>query len=124
MRTLSQFDSDTAADVMIEIATPLTNIIGDEKFVSELRKTMPKGEHTQIEVVRFALQKIVVLLPILLKTHREDTYAVLAPFAEKSVAEIGTQNFLVTLNQIRQLVQDKETVDFFKSWVGGATSAS
>lgn len=119
MRIFSELSTDEALEVVLQIAQPITNLIDDEAFVKEMQKVMPKGETTRIAMQRFGLAKIVKLLNIALKQHREDVYAVLAPFNGLTVEEIGKQNFLITCKQVYALVNDKGFVDFFKSYLGG-----
>lgn len=119
MRIFSELSTDEALEVVLQIAQPITNLIDDEALVKEMQKAMPKGEMTRIAMQRFGLAKIVKLLNIALKQHREDVYAILAPFNGLTVEEIGKQNFLITCKQVYALVNDKGFVDFFKSYLGG-----
>ena len=119
MRIFSELSTDEALEVVLQIAQPITNLIDDEAFLKEMQKTMPKGETTRIAMQRFGLAKIVKLLNIALKQHREDVYAILAPFNGLTVEEIGKQNFLITCKQAADLLNDKGFVDFFKSYLGG-----
>lgn len=119
MRIFSELSTDEALEVVLQIAQPITNLIDDEALVKEIQKTMPKGETTRIAMQRFGLAKIVKLLNIALKQHREDVYAILAPFNGLTVEETGKQNFLITCKQVADLLNDKNFVDFFKSYLGG-----
>lgn len=119
MRIFSELSTDEALEVVLQIAQPITNLIDDESLVKEMQKTMPKGETTRIAMQRFGLAKIVKLLNIALKQHREDVYAILAPFNGLTVEETGKQNFLITCKQVADLLNDKNFVDFFKSYLGG-----
>lgn len=119
MRIFSELSTDEALEVVLQIAQPITNLIDDEALVKEMQKAMPKGKTTRIAMQRFGLAKIVKLLNIALKQHREDVYAILAPFNGLTVEEIGKQNFLITCKQVYVLVNDKGFVDFFKSYLGG-----
>lgn len=119
MRIFSELSTDEALEVVLQIAQPITNLIDDEALVKEMQKAMPKGETTRIAMRRFGLAKIVKLLNIALKQHREDVYAILAPFNGLTVEEIGKQNFLITCNQTADLLNDKGFVDFFKSYLAG-----
>lgn len=119
MRIFSELNTDEALEVVVQIAQPITNLIDDEALVKEMQKTMPKGETTRIAMQRFGLAKIVKLLNIALKQHREDVYEILAPFNGLTVEEIGKQNFLITCKQVADLLNDKGFVDFFKSYLGG-----
>lgn len=119
MRIFSELSTDEALEVVLQIAQPITNLIDDEALVKEMQKAMPKGKTTRIAMQRFGLAKIVKLLNIALKQHREDVYAILAPFNGLTVEEIGKQNFLITCKQVYALVNDKGFVDFFKSYLAG-----
>ena len=119
MRIFSELSTDEALEVVLQIAQPITNLINDEALVKEMQKAMPKGETTRIAMQRFGLAKIVKLLNIALKQHREDVYAILAPFNGLTVEEIGKQNFLITCKQAADLLNDKGFVDFFKSYLAG-----
>ena len=119
MRIFSELSTAEALEVVLQIAQPITNLIDDEALVKEMQKAMPKGETTRIAMQRFGLAKIVKLLNIALKQHREDVYAILAPFNGLTVEEIGKQNFLITCKQAADLLNDKGFVDFFKSYLAG-----
>ena len=122
MRIFSELGTDEALEVVLQIATPITNLIEDENIVAEMQKTLPDGKKTRAEMERFGLAKIVKLLNIALKQHRQDVYAILAPFNGMTVGEIGKQNFLVTCKQVADLLNDKEFVSFFKLLRDGGQS--
>lgn len=67
-------------------------------------------------------QKITAVIPLLLKTHRPDIYAILSIVGEKSVEEVAAQNVMATMWQMHELLNDKELVSFFKSWAHGEKS--
>lgn len=119
MRVFSELGTGEALDVTLEIAQPISNLAEDEKLVAELRKTLPKGATNKIAVMHFGLMKVVKLLPIVLKDHRNDVYAILSPFNGLTVEEIDKQRFPITCKQVYDLLNDKEFVDFFKSSLGG-----
>ena len=54
------------------------------------------------------------LAPALLKTHRDDLYAVVSALTGKTVAEIDAQKGLQTIKDIKESF-DGELADFFKS---------
>lgn len=122
MKLFSQLSTDEAGEVALRIATPITNLIGDENLVAEVQKTMPKGDTTIIAMKRFGLAKIVKLLNIAIKQHRTDVYEILSPFNGLTAEEIGKQNFLITCKQVYNLLNDKEFVSFFKLLRDGGQS--
>ena len=119
MKLFSQLTTDEATDVALRIVPPIINLIDDEALVKEMQKTMPKGEITRIAMQRFGLAKIAKMLDIAVKQHKQDVYEILSPFNGLTVEEIGKQNFLITLKQVYELLNDKEFVDFFKLCLGG-----
>ena len=43
--------------------------------------------------------------------------------ADETAAKIAEQNILVTMTQIREIVKDKDLIDFFRSWAGTEQTA-
>lgn len=122
MKLFSQLSTDEAAEVALRIAPPITNLIEDKELVAEMQKTLPDGKKTRMEMERFGLAKIVKMLNIALKQHRNDVYEILAPFNGLTAEEIGKQNFLITCKQVYDLLNDKEFVSFFKLLRNGEQS--
>ena len=61
------------------------------------------------------MQRIGQWIPLILKKHREDAFSILAVVNSVTVDAILEQNVLVTMRQIRELAEDKDLTDFFKS---------
>ena len=61
------------------------------------------------------MQRIGQWIPLLLKKHRDDVFAILATVNGVTVDVIREQNILATMRQIRELAEDKDLTDFFKS---------
>lgn len=118
MRLLSQMTTDETCDVLCIAAPHIQNMAVDKNLIAEVQRRLPKGEHTQIDVYRFGLTRVVNLVPIFLKDHREDVYAILSLFNGLTPEECGKQGFLSTLAQINELVKDEEFVNFFKQSFG------
>jgi hypothetical protein len=59
--------------------------------------------------------KLGKIVPILMKKRRAEMFGILAVLNEKTTEQIASQNMLVTMMQIRNLVNDRELIDFFKS---------
>ena len=57
------------------------------------------------------------LAPILFRTHREDVYAILGAVNEMPVEKVAAQNILETMAQFKEVFEDKEFLDFFKSFL-------
>lgn len=123
MKLLSQMTTDESLDAMCVVAPRFQNILDDKELIDELAKKLPKGEHSQIEIYRFAMSRIFVLLPVVMKNHREDVYNILSAFTENTAEECGKQNILKTMGQVRKLLKDEALMDFFASASGSAQSA-
>ena len=112
---LSEITTDRAADVLCEITTYVANIVTDEDLIGELKRAVVGKVSTRAELIALATEKINKLVPIILKNRKADVFGILAVLNEKTVEEIGKQNFLTTMKQVKEIIKDRELLDFFKS---------
>ena len=116
---LSEMTTDRAMDVLCEITPCIANITADEELLAELRNAIdPKAVKTKAELMVKGVEKITKLAPIVLKKRKADVFGILAALNEKTVEEIGKQNIIATMAQVREVVKDKDLMNFFKSCVG------
>ena len=116
---LSEMTTDRAMDVLCEITPCIANITADEELLAELRNAIdPKAVKTKAELMVKGVEKITKLAPIVLKKRKADVFGILAALNEKTAEEIGKQNIIATMAQVREVVKDKDLMDFFKSCVG------
>ena len=107
---ISQMTTDQAAEALIRIAEPASNIMHDEETIAMLDKLA----HGDNNALSFIADNIVPVSTVLLKTHREDVYEVLAALTEKSREEIAKQKFTQTVKDIKEC-WDGDLADFFAS---------
>lgn len=120
---LSEMTTDRAMDVLCEITPFIANITADEELLAELRNAIdPKAVKTKAELMVKGVEKITKLAPIVLKKRKADVFGILAALNEKTAEEIGKQNIIATMAQVREVVKDKDLMDFFKSCVGSEGS--
>ena len=120
---LSKMTTDRAMDVLCEITPCIANITADEELLAELRTAIdPKAVKTKAELMVKGVEKITKLAPIVLKKRKADVFGILAALNEKTAEEIGKQNIIATMAQVREVVKDKDLMDFFKSCVGSEGS--
>lgn len=120
---LSEMTTDRAMDVLCEITPCIANITADEELLAELRNAIdPKAVKTKAELMVKGVEKITKLAPIVLKKRKTDVFGILAALNEKTAEEIGKQNIIATMAQVREVVKDKDLMDFFKSCVGSEGS--
>ena len=120
---LSEMTTDRAMDVLFEITPCIANITADEELLAELRNAIdPKAVKTKAELMVKGVEKITKLAPIVLKKRKADVFGILAALNEKTAEEIGKQNIIATMAQVREVVKDKDLMDFFKSCVGSEGS--
>ena len=113
---LSQLTTERAADVLCELTHYIANITGDKALLDELANKFDSKGKSAAELYTFAAHKYATLVPILLKDHREDVFGVLSVLNETELDKIAKQNIMETMKQVRDLFQDKELLDFFKSF--------
>jgi hypothetical protein len=70
------------------------------------------------EKITLITGKFTKILPLILKKRKADLFSILASLNEKTIEEIGSQNFIKTMSQIKDIAKDKELLDFFKSCTG------
>lgn len=113
---LSQLNTERAADVLCELTPYIANITGDKSLLDELANKFDSKGKSAAELYTFAAHKYATLVPILLKGHREDVFGLLAVLNETAPEKIAKQSVMETIRQVRDLFQDKELLDFFKSF--------
>ena len=116
MKKLSQLTTEQAADVLCELTPYIANITGDKSLLDELANKFDSKGKSAAELYTFAAHKYATLVLILLKDHREDVFGVLSVLNETELDKIAKQNIMETMKQVRGLFQDKELLDFFKSF--------
>lgn len=113
---ISQLSTEQALDALCEIAPYVTEIVADEELMENLGKAIGNTEGmTRAGVMMLGAERISKIVPILLKKKREAVLGIVAAVEQKSVEEIVAQNALKTAMQIREIVKDRELLDFFKS---------
>lgn len=122
---LSEMSTDRAADVLCELTLPISNIVTDDELRECLRAAIGAEEAksmTKMQMLAMGVERINKIVPILMKKRREDVYAIIAVLNDTTAEEIGRQNILKTMLQIRETVKDRELMDFFKSCAKTETS--
>lgn len=113
---LSQLTTERAADVLCELTPYIANITGDKALLDEMANKFDSKGKSVAELYTFAAHKYATLVQILLKYHREDVFGVLSVLNETELDKIAKQNIMETMKQVREVFQDKELLDFFKSF--------
>lgn len=112
---ISEFSTEKAADVLLEILPFVTEIVTDAELCEELANAVDINGKTAFEVMAVGAAKFSKLIPLVLKNHKDDVFGIIAVLNCKTVEEVSKQNIVCTMEEIRELVQDKELIDFFKS---------
>lgn len=114
----SELTTETAMDVFCEVTEYIERIMSDKELVDELKKELGfTDETTNAEKTAIVLGKIKTIAPIILKKRRDDALGIVAAVNSISVDKIKKQNIVKTLVQVREIIGDKDFMDFFKSFV-------
>ena len=113
MRKLSDLGTDECMDVLCTIAPNIQAIVDDKDITNALGKAIDKKGLTTAGVLMTAASKLVGAVPMLFKTHREDLYNILSSVGGVTVEDIKAQNMLDTMQQTKEILQDKPLLDFF-----------
>lgn len=113
MRKLSDLGTDECLDVLCTIAPSIQAIVEDKDIMTALGKAIDKKGLTKAGVLMTAASKLVGAVPLLFKAHREDVYSILSTVGGVTVEEVKAQNMLDTMQQLKEILQDRPLLDFF-----------
>lgn len=115
---LSEISTERAADVLCELTPLVDSIITDEDLMQSLSAVVDREQTETMSVgqkILLVSSKLGKIVPILMKKRRAEMFGILAVLNEKTPEQISAQNMLVTMMQVRDLVNDRELIDFFRS---------
>lgn len=116
MKKISELTTEEAIDYLCEMTPYVANISADEELLKVLREKLGGADKaSRAEIYTFGAAKISKMVPILLKTHRNDVFGILSVANGVPAEEIGKQNIMETMNQVKALCADEELLSFFKS---------
>ena len=120
---ISELSTEKAADMLCALVPCISDIAADEELLDELRRkvSIPAGASTA-EVMMLGAEKLNKLVPILLREKRNAIFGILAILNEKSISAVAAQSLILTMKQVRDIVKDKELMDFFRSCTDAETS--
>lgn len=112
---LSELSTEKAMDVLCELAPFATKLLGDSELLDELKAAVDFSKaETLAEKTALVGEKISKIIPIFLRKHKNDVFGMIAVLNETSFEKIAGQNIVKTMHQIKDIVKDKELIDFFK----------
>ena len=115
---LSEISTERAADVLCELTPLVDSIITDEDLMQSLSAVVSREQTEEMSVGQKLLlvsAKAGKIVQILMKKRRAEMFGILAVLNEKTPDQIASQNMLITMMQVRDLANDRELIDFFKS---------
>lgn len=115
---ISEITTERAADVLCELTPLIDSIITDEDLMQSLSAAISRDQTEEMSVgqkLMIVTSKANKIVPILMKKRRAEMFSILAILNEKTPQEIAEQNILRTMMQVKDLANDKELIDFFRS---------
>lgn len=116
---ISELTTERAADVLCEVSIYALNILSDKKLLASLRMQLDgtDGDSTKAELIAVASEKIAELVPLLLKKHKDDVFGIVAAVNGLTLEQVRQQKIIKTMTAIKEMAQDKDLIDFFRSCV-------
>ena len=108
---ISAMTNDQAADAIIKITPAISNIFDDQNSQELIDKLSKAEGMTQQELFGKLLPEI---LAYCMKDHKQDVYAIVGALMCKPVSEVGKMNFIQTVKEIKNSIDD-DLLGFFKS---------
>ena len=109
---LSEMTNDQACDAIIKLTQPVANIMDDQEFgliVKELGGYSGKPVNN-LKILSGMIPKIV---PLLLKNHKQDTYAIISVLSGKDEKEIGQMKMTESITILKESI-DEDLIGFFR----------
>ena len=116
---ISELTTERAADVLCEVSIYALNILSDKELIASLRMQLEgtDGDRTKAEMIAIASEKVAELVPLLLKKHKDDVFGIVAAVNGMTLEQVRQQKIIKTMNAIKEMAQDKDLIDFFRSCV-------
>lgn len=116
---ISELTTERAADVLCEVSIYALNVLSDKELLASLRMQLEgtDGDRTKAELIAIASEKIAELVPLLLKKHKDDVFGIVAAVNGLTLEQVRQQKIIKTMNAIKEMAQDKDLIDFFRSCV-------
>lgn len=116
---ISELTTERAADVLCEVSIYALNILSDKELLASLRVQLEgtDGDRTKAEMIAIASEKVAELIPLLLKKHKDDVFGIVAAVNGLTLEQVRQQKIIKTMTAIKEMAQDKDLIDFFKSCV-------
>lgn len=116
---ISELTTDRAADVLCEVSIYALNILSDKELIASLRMQLDgtDGDRTKAEMIAIAGEKVAELIPLLLKKHKDDVFGIVAAVNGLTLEQVRQQKIIKTMTAIKEMAQDKDLIDFFRSCV-------
>lgn len=116
---ISELTTERAADVLCEVSIYALNILSDKELLASLRMQLEgtDGDSTKAELIAVASEKIAELVPLLLKKHKDDVFGIVAAVNGLTLEQVRQQKIIKTMTAIKEMAQDKDLIDFFRSCV-------
>lgn len=116
---ISELTTERAADVLCEVSIYALNILSDKELIASLRMQLEgtDGDRTKAEMIAIASEKVAELIPLILKKHKDDVFGIVAAVNGLTLEQVRQQKIIKTMTAIKEMAQDKDLIDFFKSCV-------
>lgn len=116
---ISELTTERAADVLCEVSIYALNILSDKELLASLRMQLEgtDGDRTKAEMIAIASEKVAELVPLLLKKHKDDVFGIVAAVNGLTLEQVRQQKIIKTMTAIKEMAQDKDLIDFFRSCV-------
>lgn len=110
---LFDMSTEESANVIITISALSDNIFTDKVFMESISKAVDRSGLTRAGLAMEGLKRIFSSAQTLLGPHRDDVFGIIGALNGKSVAEISAQPFRETKDEIKEIFEDKDLMDFF-----------
>ena len=108
---ISEMNNDQAMEAIARISVPFGKLVEDEEFVAIVDEIKA---HDGGNAFAFVSSMIPKITQFCMKNHKQELYEIVGALTFKPASKIGSMNFLATVKELRESI-DEDFLDFFKS---------
>ena len=105
--------SEKAFD-MLPYVSDIYEKVDINKYVTDNKKKVAKNKDSELQIMGFGLDMFSYILKHSPKIKTE-IFTIVSMIEDKDIKEVKAQSFVQTLKTFKELFEDKEAMDFFKS---------
>ena len=115
---LSEMKNKDAIKALCQLTPVIKKIVGDRKILKvwfrkiELKEGASQSD-IKVENTKYVAEKLLDIVPLIFENHEKEVYKILSILNNKTSEEVEEQDFLQTLSQFTEVLNDPALLKLF-----------